>query len=84
MARTIHLELREEGEVFTIEGDEAGVRLHVDPPNRRNGCQNYDGWFGSSGRPYKRTQDAKAGLAKFLGLQDGWEDMINKGTPHEE
>lgn len=84
MTRTIHLELREEDEVFTIEGDAAGVRLHVDPPNRRNGCQNYDGWFGANGRPYPRPQDAKAGLSKFLGLNTGWEDMLNKGgTSHE-
>lgn len=79
MSNKIHLQLKYKTETFTIKGDENGVRLFVDPPNRRNGCENYDSWFGHYGRPFKRTQDAKGALTKFLGLS-GWEDMNEKDS----
>tara|TARA_B100000700_G_scaffold311500_2_gene393666 strand:+ start:126653 stop:126889 length:237 start_codon:yes stop_codon:yes gene_type:complete len=74
MSKHVHLELKCDDETFSIRSAHDGFRLRVDPANRHNGTQSYDGWFGSDGRSYKRVQDAKSGLTKFLGLSEGWVD----------
>lgn len=47
-------------------------RLEVDPPNRHNGTQNYDGYFP---RFFKSVPAAKGCLSKFLGKPPAWTDI---------
>jgi len=55
---------------FYIEPCGSGCRLTVEPANRHNGTQSFDGWFP---RLYTRPQDAKAALPRFLGEAVMWE-----------
>lgn len=50
----------------------SGCRLSVEPENRFNGTQSFDGWFP---RYYSRPQYAKASLTRFLGETVTWQDV---------
>lgn len=57
---------------FYISVSGSGCRLSVEPENRFNGTQSFDGWFP---RYYSRSQDAKASLTRFLGETVIWHEV---------
>ena len=60
-----------DGVTFIISPHGQGGRLSVEPEYRRNGTQNYDGWFP---RFYTKPQYAKAALTRYLGEPVNWLD----------
>lgn len=60
-----------DGVTFIISPHGQGCRLSVEPEYRRNGTQNYDGWFP---RFYTKPQYAKAALTRYLGEPVNWLD----------
>lgn len=62
-------------EYFYIVPHYGEFKLYVDPEFRSNGTQSYDGYFP---RFYKRVGSAKAGLTKFLGKPEQWNEFKEK------
>jgi hypothetical protein len=59
-------------EFFFIKASGDGVILFVEPANRFNGTQNYDGYFP---RYYSHTRYAKAALTRSLGKPNDWQEI---------
>jgi hypothetical protein len=75
-----------DGEQIFLRFDGSDWVLWIEPANRHNGTQTYDGWFP---RRYKKQSAAKGALTKMLGPEWQWEvdhvpprDAIKK-TPED-
>lgn len=58
-----------QGEAFFIVPHGNDFKLYVEPVYRRNGTQNYDGYFP---RYFSRVSSAKSSLTRFLGKPEKW------------
>lgn len=68
------IEAKSGSDKFLIECVNGQFRLSVEPANRSNGTQSFDGWFP---RFFSKPRSAKSALTRFLGESLDWQEANN-------